>query len=156
MNLFIEKHQELIKLLISNNVEFIIIGGYSVIFHGYKRTTGDVDIWLNPTNENKKKLLQVLESELIDDEDIYTVSNLDFEQHLVFSIWEEPEKVDFITRINNVDFYEANNNKITAEVDGINIPFIHLNDLIISKFNTGRIKDKADIDQLQKIHSNKK
>ncbi len=57
MNLFIEKHQELIKLLISNNVEFIIIGGYSVIFHGYKRTTGDIDIWLNPTNENKKKLI---------------------------------------------------------------------------------------------------
>jgi predicted nucleotidyltransferase len=155
MNLFIDKHQELITQLINNKVEFIIIGGYSVIFHGYKRTTGDVDIWLKPTNNNKKKLLKVLEMESIVEEDIKTVEDLNFEDHHVFSIWEEPEKVDFITRINIVDFEMAYKNKINAEVDGIIIPFIHLNDLIISKFNTGRTKDQADIEQLQKIHSKK-
>ena len=44
MNLFIDKHIEIIKQLLSSDVDFIIIGGYSVIFHGYKRTTGDLDI----------------------------------------------------------------------------------------------------------------
>ena len=55
MNLFIDIHQQWIKNLIAANVDFIIIGGYSVIFHGYKRTTGDVDIWLKPENANKEK-----------------------------------------------------------------------------------------------------
>ena len=48
MNLFIEKHQELLKELLLNKVDFIVIGGYSVIFHGYARSTGDVDLWLRP------------------------------------------------------------------------------------------------------------
>ena len=53
MNLFIELHLDLIKDLLEAKVDFIIIGGYSVIFHGYKRTTGDIDIWLKPSNEIK-------------------------------------------------------------------------------------------------------
>ena len=53
MNLFIDIHQQWIKSLLAAKVEFIIIGGYSVIFHGYKRTTGDIDIWLKPDNANK-------------------------------------------------------------------------------------------------------
>ena len=44
MNLFIESHQEFISNLLLHDVDFIVIGGYSVIFHGYARTTGDVDI----------------------------------------------------------------------------------------------------------------
>ena len=50
MNLFSDNHQELIINLLKQEVDFIIIGSYSVIFHGYARTTGDVDIWLKPTS----------------------------------------------------------------------------------------------------------
>ena len=60
MNLFIEEHQELIKNLLQAHVDFIIIGGYSVIFYGYRRATGDIDIWLKPDNENKRKVISVL------------------------------------------------------------------------------------------------
>ena len=66
MNLFIDKHIELLKALLKHNVHFIIIGGYSVIFHGYKRTTGDVDIWIKPDNENKQKVLVSLKEIKID------------------------------------------------------------------------------------------
>jgi len=97
MNLFIESHQLWLKKLLAAQVNFIIVGGYSVIFHGYKRTTGDIDVWLQPTNQNKEKL------------------------------------------------------KIIADIDDLKIPFIHLNHLVLSKFNTGRLKDKADIEMLQKI-----
>lgn len=55
MNLFIELHQQLIKELLEAKVDFIVSGGYSVIYYGYKRTTGDVDIWLKPDNDNKRK-----------------------------------------------------------------------------------------------------
>lgn len=73
----------------------------------------------------------------------------------MFSVWEEPEKIDFITRINLVKFEEADKRKIIAEIDDLKIPFLHLDDLVHSKFNTGRTKDKADIEQLQKIQKNK-
>ncbi|MCD6013379.1 MAG: hypothetical protein K0Q79_3241 [Flavipsychrobacter sp.] len=156
MNLFIELHQRLIKMLLDANVNFIIIGGYSVIFHGYKRTTGDIDIWLKPDNDNKKKLLPVLKQFGFEDDEVNAVSNIDFTQHTVFSMGEEPEKIDFLTRINLVQYDEADNNKVVAEVDELQIPFLHLNDLILSKINTGRSKDKADIDMLQQVANERK
>jgi len=60
MNIFLEKHFDLIKKLLEGNVLFILIGGYAVNFHGYNRTTGDLDLWVKPDNENKTKLIAVL------------------------------------------------------------------------------------------------
>lgn len=151
MNLFVDKHIELLKALLKHKVDFIIIGGYSVIFHGYKRTTGDVDIWIKPDNSNKKKILIALKEIKIDSQSIIEIDKLDFTGYVVFCIWEEPERADFITRINLVNYDDADKNKIIGEIDGVKIPFIHLNDLVLSKMNTGRAKDKADIEELQKI-----
>jgi predicted nucleotidyltransferase len=151
MNLFIDQHQQILSLLLKHQVDFIIIGGYSVIYHGYARTTGDVDIWLKPDNQNRDKLISAFETLKLSDESIEALSNLDFSKHLVFHIWQEPEKVDFLTYISGVHFEEANEHKIIAEVDGLSIPFLHLKHLILSKMASGRLKDKADIEELQKI-----
>ena len=156
MNLFIELHQELLRKLLQEDVDFIIIGGYSVIFHGYNRTTGDIDIWLRPDNDNKKKLLPVLRDFGFDEVELNEVAYIDFTKHMVFSIGEYPEKMDFLTRINLVEYEEADKQKISAEVDGLIIPFIHLNHLVLSKMNTGRPKDKADVDKLQQIERSRK
>lgn len=153
MNLFLESHQELLGLMLEGNVKFIIIGGYSVIFHGYKRTTGDVDIWIQPDNENRDRLLKVLEVMEFDSKDLFAISQQDFTRHLVFSIGDVPEKVDFLTQISSVKYHEADAEKVIAEVDGLKIPFLHLNHLVLSKFNTGRAKDRADIEELQKLRN---
>ncbi len=155
MNLFSDNHQELLTSLIKHDVDFIIIGGYSVIFHGYTRTTGDVDIWLEPTNENKEKFLLVLKDMDFFEADIQEIANLNFTSTLLFAIGEEPEKAEFLTQISLVNFEDANKRKITAEIDGLAIPFLHLDDLIRSKINTGRSKDKADVEELQKIQNSK-
>lgn len=151
MNLFIEKHQQLLRLFLIKNVEFIIIGGYAVIYHGYHRTTGDVDIWLKPSNENRERLYQVFQKMDFDQNELKELKRLDFTKTVVFSIWEEPEKVDFLTKINLVNFGEANQQKITIDVDGLQIPFLQINHLVLSKMNTGRMKDKSDVEELQKI-----
>lgn len=156
MNLFTELHQHLIKKLLEAQVDFIIIGGYSVIFHGYKRTTGDIDIWLKPDNNNKNKLLPVLSYLGFDNSELNHVKELDFTKHLVFSIGDEPEKMDFITYINLVKYDDADLQKVIADIDGILIPFLNLNDLVLSKMNTGRQKDKADVEMLQQIGKLKK
>jgi len=46
-----------------NNVRYIVVGGYAVNFHGYRRTTGDIDLWIKPDNgENKKAILKSLKN----------------------------------------------------------------------------------------------
>jgi hypothetical protein len=62
MDIFLDEHKEFLLLLLKHEVEFMLIGGYAVIFHGYERTTGDMDIWLKPSNENKEKFIEVLKS----------------------------------------------------------------------------------------------
>ena len=151
MNLFIDLHRLLIKKLLEAGVDFIIIGGYSVIFHGYVRTTGDIDIWLKPDNANKEKLLPVLIDFGFDECETNEVASFDFTKHLVFSVGDKPEKIDFLTRINLVEYEDADQHKIIADMEGLMIPFLHLNDLVLSKMNTGRLKDKADIEMLQQI-----
>jgi predicted nucleotidyltransferase len=156
MNLFIDRHQQLILNMLEAHVDFIIIGGYSVIYHGYKRTTGDMDIWLKPDNANKPKIISALEKCEIDKDSLKAIDELDLTGYVVFSMWEEPEKVDFITKINQVKYEEADKEKVFAETEGMKVPFLHLNHLILSKINTGRGKDKADIEELQKIERMRK
>jgi len=156
MNLFVESHQKLLECLTDAEVDFIIIGGYSVIFHGYARTTGDIDIWLKPDNTNKAKLLQALRWYGIEEDSLRELNQLDFAKTVFFKIGDVPERIDFLTKINLIDYETANREKVLANLDDITIPFLHLNHLILSKLNTGRPQDQADIEMLQKIQKNKK
>ncbi len=80
----------MISALLKVKVDFILIGGYAVIYHGYKRTTGDMDVWIKPTNVNKKKLLRVLKKFEFDESGINYLNSLDFTKHIAFHILEEP------------------------------------------------------------------
>jgi len=50
--------KDFIQAFNNNEVEYILVGGYAVIIHGYNRTTGDMDIWVNQTKDNYKKILR--------------------------------------------------------------------------------------------------
>lgn len=157
MNIFFEEHQQLLRNLIQNEVRFLLIGGYAVIHYGYERTTGDMDIWLQLGNENKDKLLKALEAFGIEEDGIEQLNKIDFDKPIpAFSIGEKPRRIDFITKISNVLFEEAfkEANYLLIE-DELNIPVIHYNHLILSKLTTGRAKDKADIEELQRINKHR-
>ncbi|MFM2226225.1 MAG: hypothetical protein RJA07_2427 [Bacteroidota bacterium] len=155
MNIFLEEHKQIIQILLKHEVEFMLIGGYAVIFYGYRRTTGDMDLWLNPDNNNKIKLCKSLEEAGFETEDLVQLENLDFTKHQSFSIGIEPQKIDFITRVNSIEFIEANAHKIMADIEDIKMPIIHLTDLVKTKINTGRSKDAADVEELQHIKNKK-
>ena len=55
-NIFNDDFQDFLKALNEFHVEYILVGGYSVILHGYSRTTGDMDIWVKKTKENYLKI----------------------------------------------------------------------------------------------------
>jgi hypothetical protein len=51
--------QEFIALLESHGVEYLVVGGYAVAFHGFPRYTGDLDVFIAVSETNARKLLQV-------------------------------------------------------------------------------------------------
>ena len=151
MNIFDVYTHEVLEKCINNKVQFLIVGGYAVNFHGFERTTGDIDLWLKPDNENKTIVIKALKDLGIEKDILFKLDQMDFKKHLVFSDGVAPFKIDFMTYISGVNFEEAYSQKIMTEIDELKVPFIHLNHLIISKIGTGRPKDSIDIDQLQKI-----
>jgi|ERR1035437_4631154 hypothetical protein len=156
MNFLIEKHKEILIDLLNSKVDFLLVGGYAVVYHGYGRTTGDMDVWLKPDNENKMKLLSVLEKHLTDKSGIEKIKNLDFKEVIAFHIGSPPDKVDFLTKIAGVDFNEAFSHKASLSIQNQQIPVLQLNDLIKNKLLSARLQDKADVEELQKIINLKK
>ena len=152
MNIFLEKQKEFLIKLLDANVEFILIGGYAVIFHGYVRTTGDMDIWLKPDNANKEKFLDVLNKSGFSKKTLQQVRQSDFTETLAFHFGNPPDRIDFLTKMTGIIFEEAILNADALKAEGLIIPVLQLNDLIINKMLTNRTKDKADVEELQKIH----
>jgi hypothetical protein len=157
MNIFHNEHFELLKILIRNKVNFLLIGGVAVNFYGYSRPTGDLDIWLEPTNENKLKLIICLEEIGILSEDIKIIRNVDFSIPIAFHIGNNPPFViDFLTKIAGVKWHDAWSLKTILELETLQIPFIHLNHLKQNKIASGRAKDINDVEQLQRIEQLRK
>jgi predicted nucleotidyltransferase len=151
MNIFFEEHRKLIRDMLEEHVDFMLVGGYAVNYHGYNRTTGDMDIWLKPDNKNKMKVIRALSKNDIDPDDLRQIEALDFTSMLAFSAWDNPYKIDFLTRISGVTFEQANEEKIIGDVDGLSVPIINLNHLVLSKIATGRTQDNNDVEKLQEV-----
>jgi hypothetical protein len=146
----------MLQLLSEEQVDFIIVGAYALGAHGYPRATGDIDIWVKPSNINSRKLYKVLArfGAPLEHLEIDTFSM----EGTIFQIGVIPRRIDIMTKIDGVTFEEADENKVTVEVEGLLLPVISLDKLIKNKMATGREKDALDIKTLKKrkIHNEDK
>ena len=153
INVLLDEHQQMLSALIKHNVNFMLVGGYAVIHYGYERTTGDMDIWLQMGNENRDKLINALIDFGIEEEGLEKLKKVDFTGPIqTIHIGLPPRSIDFLTLISNVKFEDAILNVNYFQLENITVPVIHYNDLILSKLTSNRIKDKADIEELQRIN----
>lgn len=151
MNIFIENHRMVLKKMIEKKVDFMLIGGYAVNYYGYNRVTGDMDIWIKPTNNNKLLLLDAMAAMGFDEVGMNTIKNWDFTTAQIFNIFEKPQQTEFMTHISGVKYDEAKPTAIQANIDGLAIPLIHIQSLIKNKKASGRSKDLTDAEELEKI-----
>jgi len=156
MNIFLDAHRTVLQMLIKKGVDFMLIGGYAVNYYGYNRTTADMDVWLNPNNENKQALLKTLSALDFDSEGIAIIEKWNFEEPQKFHVFKKPFQTEFMTHISGVQYKDAKTVAVSAIVDGLALSIIHLNTLIINKRATGRTKDLADAEYLEKIIDLKK
>jgi hypothetical protein len=144
-------HKEMIIALLQGKVDFMLVGGYAVIYHGYVRATGDMDVWLRPTNENKSRLLAVFQNLQFDPEGMKKLNEMDFTGVVIFHVGNEPERIDFLSKVQGLNFDDAYAQRQILDLKGNPVPVLHLNDLIANKLLANRLKDQADIENLMKI-----
>jgi hypothetical protein len=144
--MFSKDFKEFIQLLNKNQVEYLIVGGYAVGFHGYPRYTGDIDIWLNPIKTNVSKMASVLE-EFGFSPQHFSIDDFQIKDNIV-RIGFPPNRIDLMVSIDGVDFDECYPNRVIEDLGGAKVNFISVNDLIKNKKACNRTKDQIDVENL--------
>lgn len=155
MSLFLKEHKRFLLLLVRHEVQFLLIGGYAVIYHGYERTTNDMDVWLKPDNKNRDQFINALKEHGVITENINRLKKMDFTEPQVLSIGKKPNQIEFLTTVAGLVYNEAAKNKETIVLENQRISLLSYEDLITNKMIIGRTQDKADVEVLQKIHRSK-
>jgi hypothetical protein len=147
MNIFNDDFKDFILYLNQNEVEYIIVGGYAVIIRGYSRSTGDIDIWVNKTEENFIKLQKAIMSfgllEIAVKKEEFFSDNF-----VVFAFGKPPYAIKIMTAVKGLDFISTYNNSTIEQVNDTPVRIIHLQNLIQAKKAAGRNKDLNDIENL--------
>ena len=140
---------EFVALLISRRVEFIVVGGHAVAFHGHPRYTGDIDIFIRPTPENAARVMDTLTAFGFGALSI-TLEDLSKPGRTI-QLGRPPNRIDLLTMISGVSFEEAWASRAKGDLGGHSVDYIGFEALIANKKASGRDKDQLDIKQLQRI-----
>lgn len=153
---FAENFEEVLSAFNKHFVDYMVVGGYAVNFHGYERTTSDLDLWVKSTNDNMQKIYSAIIEMKFPAVAAVQILKFDLSKPFLFHIGEKPNDVEVFNHINNVTYEEAELHKIVFnENENLQVWFISLRDLIVNKMTTGRLQDAADVDILQKINQHK-
>jgi hypothetical protein len=147
-NIFNPDFRDFLQALNRNEVEYLLVGGYAVIIHGYSRVTADMDIWVNRTVTNYKKLVRAFRDFGMP---VFDMTEEKFLAHTnwdVFRFGRKPVAIDIMTRMADLDFEECIKNIKVFEDDDLRINVVHYNDLIHAKKTAGRGKDINDLEHL--------
>ena len=153
MDLHNPEVQQLLQSLHQYQVKYMLVGGVATVFHGYVRTTQDLDLWVKEIPENKQRLIAALESI-----NVPSASNYESVEMVpgwsTITIGQQGFVADFMgytKAFTKEDFDDCYQRAEQATFADIPITVIHLNDLIAEKKQLGRWKDKDDVEQLERI-----
>ena len=138
--------KEFLKLLNANGVEYLLIGGYAVGYHGYPRATNDIDIWIAMNHENASKMARVMKEFGFDTTELSP--ELFLQKDRMVRLGLPPMRIEVLIEISGVQFKECYEERINDEIDGVPVNLISLKHLKINKKASGRYKDLDDLEHL--------
>lgn len=144
---------EFIRLLGKHRVEFVIVGGEAVIYHGYARFTGDVDFFYRRSTSNTTALYNALR-EFWGGRipSVETVDDLR-EAGVILQFGRPPNRIDLLNEVDGVTFDEAWNDRETVQIEeiGATVAILGLDTLLKNKQASGRAKDLEDLQFLLRL-----
>lgn len=139
--------KEFIQSLNENKVQYLIIGGYAVAFHGNPRYTKNLDIWISSERKNLKRFIQALED--FGFESLGLTENDFMDPEVIVQLGNPPNRIDILTSIKGVNFETCYHSRVKTRIDDISVNFIDLENLRKNKKATGRHQDLADLEHLK-------
>jgi hypothetical protein len=139
--------RDILSVFLEEGVEFLVVGAYAVAAHGLPRATKDIDLWVGCSVNNAPRIIAALTRF---GAPLSGISEEDFlRPGITFQIGIAPRRIDIITDIAGVRFYEAYPNRIAVNIEGISVPVISRIDLLTNKKAAGRPQDVLDAKWLE-------
>lgn len=138
--------KEFLQLLNVHQVDYLLIGGYAVGYHGYPRATADIDVWITAHAANAEKVVAALTEFGFHVPELKPEIFLKEDQIIRMGV--PPIRIEIVTTISGVEFDECYQERITDELDGVRVNLISLKHLKINKKASGRYKDLDDLEHL--------
>ncbi len=144
-----EDFRDLLKSFAAAEARFLVVGAYALAVHGIPRATGDIDLWVDATPDNAKRVFAALRAfgaPMLD------VTEADFATpDIVYQIGLPPRRVDILTKISGVTFAEAWPRRIESRFGETTFGVLGRDDLLVNKRAAGRPKDVIDAALLEKL-----
>jgi hypothetical protein len=144
---FPKDFKEFLQLLNSKKIEYLVVGGYAVGYHGYPRATGDMDIWIAVNEDNARKMVDALKTFGFNLPELN--KDLFLKEKKVIRMGVPPMRLEILTSIDGVSFETCFKNRVIADFGTFKVNFISKDDLLINKRASGRPQDLVDFDKLQ-------
>jgi predicted nucleotidyltransferase len=141
-----EDFKEFLRLLNANGVEYLLIGGYAVSYHGYPRATNDLDIWIAASPENADRVINALSAFGFDRAQLS--AGIFLKDKSLVQMGVPPIKIEITNFVSGVTFDECFPERIVDQIDGVEVSLISLPKLKINKKASGRFKDLDDLEHL--------
>jgi len=141
--------KNLLSAFNDHNVKYLIVGGYAVSFHAQPRATKDLDIFIKADPTNALAAFSALAKFGAPLGGISPDDLSDPKKFIRFG--REPVAIDILPGIDGVNFDEAWERRDAGVIDlrsGLSAYFISKRDLIASKIAAGRMRDLADVEEL--------
>jgi hypothetical protein len=138
--------KEFLKLLNSNRVRYLLVGGYAVGYHGYPRATADMDVWVAVDPENARKILDALKDFGFSAPELS--AELFLKENQMIRMGVPPLRIEILTTASGVTFDECYAERTVDVLDGVEVNLIGLKHLKINKKACGRHKDFDDLEHL--------
>ncbi len=135
--------RDILSAFIKEKVEFIVVGGFAVAFHGHPRSTGDIDLWIRCSEANASKVWKALQEF---GAPLFNLTLDDLQTPgTVFQMGVVPSRIDIILEIDGVTFDDAWKEHLIVNVEEMKIPVLGKDHLLVNKRTVGRPKDQIDI-----------
>jgi len=138
--------KEFLQLLNSKQVEYLLVGGFAVGYHGYPRATGDMDVWVHPSPQSAEGIVEALVA--FGFAPATLTAELFTKPRQVVRIGLPPLRIELLTTVSGVEFADCYRRRTIAVLDGVEVPIICLEDLKANKKAAGRLKDLNDLEHL--------
>lgn len=136
-------------------LRYMCIGGYAVNYYGYHRVTEDLDIWIAPTNENKKCFYATLLCMGYSHSEIDYIKDEDFTTYFMLTIGTRPHVIDVLTIVHHKLIFDEAEKEMIVHNSGADNEFKMYSFLKDMKLRSSKPKDLFDIARLEELRNKK-